>query len=115
MGVADAVAGAAELIADGAIVAVKGLGGYHLACRADEHAPVAALRARKHREDRPFALMVADVAAARRLALVQRRRLSCCARTERPIVLAPRGAAGAADDPDARWPRPSRRARGSSA
>ena len=51
----------------GAIVAVKGLGGYHLVCdAADEHA-VAALRARKHREDRPFALMVADLARRPRL------------------------------------------------
>ena len=60
----DAVAAAAALLRDGAIVAVKGIGGYHLACRADDERAVAALRARKHREDRPFALMAADAAAA---------------------------------------------------
>jgi hydrogenase maturation protein HypF len=43
----------------GAIVAVKGVGGFHLACRADDEAVVARLRAAKHREDRPFAVMVA--------------------------------------------------------
>ena len=51
----------------GAILAVKGVGGYHLACRADDETAVAALRARKHREDKPFALMVAGVADAERL------------------------------------------------
>ncbi len=51
----------------GAIVAVKGLGGYHLACRADDERAVAKLRSRKHREDKPFALMVPSVEAARAL------------------------------------------------
>ncbi|MGH2969166.1 MAG: acylphosphatase, partial [Solirubrobacteraceae bacterium] len=54
----------------GAVVAVKGLGGYHLACRASDGAAVAALRARKHREDKPFALMVPSVEAAAELVVL---------------------------------------------
>ncbi len=48
---------AAALLQEGAILAVKGLGGYHLACAADDEGAVSRLRARKHREDKPFALM----------------------------------------------------------
>ncbi len=48
---------AVALLRDGKILAVKGLGGYHLACDAADEAVVSRLRARKHREDRPFALM----------------------------------------------------------
>jgi hydrogenase maturation protein HypF len=87
---ADAVAAAAQLLLDGAIVAVKGIGGYHLACRADQPRAVAALRARKHREDKPFALLAADVAAAQELVVLdaaERALLTCAAR---PIVLARR-------------------------
>ncbi len=60
----DAVSAAAHALLSGAIVAVKGVGGFHLACRADDEAAVARLRARKHREDRPFAVMVRDVETA---------------------------------------------------
>jgi hydrogenase maturation protein HypF len=86
----DAVAAAAELLADGAILAVKGLGGYHLACRADDSEAVARLRSRKHREARPFALMVADVAAAGALARLSEEERDLLGSPARPIVLAPR-------------------------
>jgi hydrogenase maturation protein HypF len=85
-----AMIAACAALDDGAVLAVKGLGGFHLACRADDEAAVSALRARKHREDRPFALMVADLPAAQQLISVideEERALSSLAR---PILIAPR-------------------------
>jgi hydrogenase maturation protein HypF len=86
----DAIAAAAELLAQGAILAVKGLGGYHLAVRADDEAAVAALRARKRREERPFALMVGDLGAARELAVLEGQACALLQGAPAPIVLAPR-------------------------
>jgi hydrogenase maturation protein HypF len=86
----DALAAAAAALRDGRIVAVKGLGGYHLACRADDEAAVGALRARKHREDRPFAVMVRDAAAARTLAAIGPHDEALLRSPERPIVLVAR-------------------------
>jgi hydrogenase maturation protein HypF len=86
----DAVAAAAAALREGAIVAVKGIGGFHLACRADDEAAVRALRARKHREDRPFALMAAGVAAARSLIEFGAGEAALLEGRERPIVIAPR-------------------------
>jgi hydrogenase maturation protein HypF len=86
----DPIVHAAELLQRGAILAVKGLGGYHLACNALDDDAVRRLRGRKHREDKPFALMVADIDAAKRLCLVAtdgERLLQSC---ERPIVLLPK-------------------------
>ena len=88
----DPVAAAADALRDGAIVAVKGIGGYHLACRADDEDAVAALRARKHREDKPFALMAGDMAAAERLVVLGDVERELLQAPERPIVLAPRRA-----------------------
>ncbi|UTI64030.1 carbamoyltransferase HypF [Paraconexibacter antarcticus] len=97
-GGADAIARAAALLRGGAIVAIKGLGGYHLACRADHQGVVAELRARKHREDRPFALMVVDVVAAQSLVLLAEEELALLRSAERPIVLGRRRTtAGVAD------------------
>ncbi len=68
----------------GAIVAIKGIGGYHLACRADDERAVAALRARKHREDKPFALMAPSVSAAESLVSLDARRSRSADRPRAP-------------------------------
>lgn len=78
--------------AEGKIVAVKGLGGFHLGCRADDETAVAELRARKHREDKPFALMVGSPAAAAELVELAPAEAELLVSRERPIVLAPRRA-----------------------
>jgi len=87
---ADAVAAAAELIRDGKIVALKGLGGFHLACRADDRHAVGRLRRRKHRDAKPFAVMVADLPAARKLAEIDPGAEALLSGPLRPIVLLPR-------------------------
>ena len=72
----------------GALVAIKGLGGYHLACDASSCTAATVLRRRKHRPDQPFAVMVADLAAAERLVEVGDA-AALLASPERPIVLLP--------------------------
>ncbi len=79
----------------GAVVAVKGLGGYHLACRADNEAAVRALRARKHREDRPFALMTSRIESARRLVALTDDDERVLLGRDRPILIARRRPAAA--------------------
>jgi hydrogenase maturation protein HypF len=86
----DPVSAAAAALRAGAIVAVKGIGGYHLACRADDEAAVAALRARKHREEKPFALMARDLDAARALVDTTPAEEALLTSPRRPIVLARR-------------------------
>jgi hydrogenase maturation protein HypF len=88
----DPVPAAAELLRAGQVLAVKGLGGYHLAVDAANEAAAAALRARKHREDKPFALMVADLAAAARLCEVSETAAGLLTSPGRPVVLLPRRA-----------------------
>jgi hydrogenase maturation protein HypF len=83
----DALRAACAALASGAIVAVKGLGGFHLACRADDPDAVEALRSRKHREERPFALMTL---APARLVSLSEEDSAVLAGRERPIVIAPR-------------------------
>lgn len=78
------------LLREGGVLAVKGVGGYHLACDAgDEHA-VIELRRRKRRGDKPFAVMVADVATARMIATIDDAAARVLASPQRPIVLVPR-------------------------
>ena len=72
---------------DGRIGAIKGLGGYHLACVAGHAEAVAELRRRKHRDEKPFAVMVADLAAARDLCEVSPDEESLLLSPRRPIVL----------------------------
>jgi hydrogenase maturation protein HypF len=86
----DPIATAAIALDAGAIVAIKGIGGYHLACRADDELAVAGLRARKHREDKPFALMVPSVATAATFVVLDDGDRALLAGPQRPIVLAPR-------------------------
>jgi hydrogenase maturation protein HypF len=83
----DPVAATAALLRAGRVVAVKGLGGYHLAADAASDAAVGALRSRKHREDKAFAVMVADLAAARRLCLVDEAEAALLTGPRRPVVL----------------------------
>ena len=94
----DALHAARDLLAAGRIVAIKGLGGYHLACDARNEAAVAELRRRKRRGGKPFAVMVADLDAARRLVAMTGEEEQLLAGIRRPIVLLPkRHGAGVAD------------------
>jgi hydrogenase maturation protein HypF len=78
---------ARQRIADGGVVAVKGLGGFHLACDATNSAAVATLRQRKHREGKPFALMAVDLSVIARHAEVSDAAGTLLASRERPIIL----------------------------
>jgi hydrogenase maturation protein HypF len=86
----DPLGAVATALASGLIVAVKGVGGYHLACHADDEAAVAKLRGRKRREEKPFALMAPTVAAARRLVELTPAEEALLTGRERPIVIARR-------------------------
>jgi hydrogenase maturation protein HypF len=86
-GEGEAIPAAAAELGRGRIVAVKGLGGYHLACDATSPGAVRRLRERKRRDEKPFAVMVADLAAARALAVVGPAEEGLLGSVERPIVL----------------------------
>jgi hydrogenase maturation protein HypF len=81
---------AAAMLRQGQILAVKGLGGYHLAADAANEQAVASLRRRKHREDKPFAIMASSVAAASQLCEVAQAAATLLESPARPIVLLPR-------------------------
>ena len=82
-----AIAAAQAALARGEIVAIKGLGGYHLACDAGSDAAVQRLRARKHRLEKPFAVMARDLDVARTLARVDQSEADLLTSAQRPIVL----------------------------
>ena len=79
----------AHLLREGKILAVKGLGGYHLACDAANHTAVTALRERKFRKEKPFAIMARDLGVAHRLVDLSPAAKEMLSSTARPIVLAP--------------------------
>jgi hydrogenase maturation protein HypF len=74
----------------GSVLAIKGLGGYHLAADATDVRAIGELRRRKRRDDKPFALMVRDLAAARQIVDLDDAAVGALASPGRPIVLAPR-------------------------
>jgi hydrogenase maturation protein HypF len=87
---AEALEKARRALAQGAIVAVKGMGGFQLACCASDKGAVAELRARKHRPRKPFAVMVRDLAVARNLVQLSVEGEALMASPRSPVVLAPR-------------------------
>ena len=86
-GDADVIAAARDVLAGGAVLAVKGLGGYHLACDAESPSAVSMLRKRKRRGDKPFAVMVATPEVAARVARLDEAERRVLAGHQRPIVL----------------------------
>lgn len=86
----EALEAAARCLSAGGLVAVKGVGGYHLACDAADEQAVRLLRVRKRRPDKPLAVMVADLRAAQQLGeLTEAARAALCS-ARRPVVLVPR-------------------------
>lgn len=84
-----AIVAAAYALASGTIVAIKGIGGYHLACDARDERAVARLRDRKFRKERPFAVMARDLATAEGLVVLDAATRALVQSPARPIVLAP--------------------------
>ena len=83
----EALAEAIQLLESGGILCVKGLGGMHLACRADQPESVKELRRRKEREEKPFALMALDIGSARQLCEISPAEEKLLTSRQRPIVL----------------------------
>ncbi|MFL1897808.1 carbamoyltransferase HypF [Streptomyces tauricus] len=83
----EALQAAVRTVATGGIVAVKGLGGYQLVCDATDPVAVAELRRRKHRPVKPLAVMVPDLASARRLAHIGPTEQDALTSPQRPVVL----------------------------
>lgn len=81
------IARCAEVLAAGGIVAIKGLGGFHLACRADSEQAVRELRRRKRRSNKPLAVMVRNVQVAQKLCRVNQVERDLLTGSVRPVVL----------------------------
>jgi hydrogenase maturation protein HypF len=88
----DPIADAGVALSAGAIAAVKGIGGFHLACDATSDEAVRRLRERKRREEKPLAVMVRDLEEAGRLAHLSREERALLSSPERPVVLVRRRA-----------------------
>jgi hydrogenase maturation protein HypF len=84
-----ALIAAQRALAAGQVVAVKGLGGYHIACDASDDTAVALLRSRKGRADKPFAVMARDLDVARQLAYIDDDEARLLRSPQQPIVLLP--------------------------
>jgi hydrogenase maturation protein HypF len=91
------IVAAADALLSGEVVAIKGIGGYHLACRADDAAAVNTLRNRKNRPAKPFAVMVSGLAAARAIAEIDEAAAAALTSPAAPIVLVPRSGALVSD------------------
>jgi hydrogenase maturation protein HypF len=85
----DPIAATLALLRSGGIVAIKGLGGFHLACDARDASAVARLRERKQREEKPFAVMTANLASASHWVRARGAEKALLQSAERPIVLLP--------------------------
>lgn len=86
-----------EVLLAGKVLAIKGIGGFHLACCADDDVVVTRLRTRKNRPDKPFAVMVADLDAAREIAVIDDVAAVALASPAAPIVLVPRSGSAVTD------------------
>lgn len=89
-----ALARAAGLLLSGKIGALQSLGGFHLACRADSAAAIKRLRAAKRRPHKPFAVMVPDLAAAKKLCAVPAAEAAALASAEAPVLMLARRGKG---------------------
>ncbi|MGL6070984.1 carbamoyltransferase HypF [Craterilacuibacter sp.] len=83
----DATAGALQILKMGRSIAMKGLGGFHLVCDATREDAVMRIRGQKKRQGKPLAVMVLNIAAARRLCHISSEEAALLASRERPIVL----------------------------
>lgn len=87
----DAIEKAVNLIRKESIVAVKGIGGYHLVCDATSEEAVLRLRERKHREEKPMAVMFPDIEAVRAETQINRLEERAVSSIERPVVIVKKG------------------------